>query len=68
MSGTLKDKITNVCGIIIAVGGGLLGAVASGQLTLPEVWLTVIGAVVAVSTAIVAFLTGKTGDGKAKKV
>lgn len=67
MQGTLKDKITNVCGLIIVLGGGILGANVAGQLVLPEWAITVIGLAVAVATGITSFLTGKTGDGKTKE-
>ena len=66
MQGTLKDKITNICAIIIAVGGGIVSAHTSGQVVLPEWVIAVAGGLVAVATAIIGIFTGKTGDGKAK--
>ena len=64
--GTFKDKVTNICGIIIAVGGGLLTGHASGQYTLPTIVVTVAGILVTISAGLVAYFNGKDGNGKAK--
>ena len=66
--GTSKDKITNICGIIIAVGGGLLTGHASGQYVLPTIVLTIAGILVTIAAGLVAYYNGKDGDGKAKKI
>ena len=55
----LKDTISNVCGVVIAVGGGILSAVAAGQLVLPASITTILGAAVAVATGVIGYLTGK---------
>ena len=66
MQGTLKDKITNICAIVIAIGGGIVSAHASGQVILPDWIVAVAGGLVAVATAIIGIFTGKDSDGKAK--
>ena len=55
----LKDTISNVCGAVIAIGGGILSAVAAGQLVLPATVTTILGAAVAVATGVIGYLTGK---------
>ena len=64
----LKDTITSICGLIIAVGGSLLGIVASGAVVLPSVVTTILGVLVAVATALIGYFTGKAPDGTAKSV
>ena len=62
MSGTLKDKITNIIGIIVVVGTIVTTALAS----VPEdaQWYVWVGAVV---IGILSWATGKDSDLKAKK-
>lgn len=55
----MKNTVTNICGLIVAVGGAILTAHASGQITLPISVVTGIGIAVAVSTAIIGYFTGK---------
>jgi hypothetical protein len=66
MQGTLKDKVTNICAVVMAVTGSIVTAHASGQVTLPEWIIAVCGLLFAISSAIVGVFTGKTGDGKPK--
>lgn len=51
----LKDTLSTVCGILLAISGGLL---ASG-VVLPNWLKTVAGVTVVVSGAIIGYLTGK---------
>ncbi len=61
----LKDKLSTICGIIAAIAGGVLVAGQSG-VVLPA-WATAIaGSLVAVCTAVIGYLTGKTPAAKAK--
>jgi len=62
-----KNKISNVCGLIAVIAGSIL--------TLPTMGIVLPVAVVAISTislsisgGIVAYLTGKTADGKDKNL
>ncbi len=60
----IKDKLSTICGVLIAIGGGIL--VVGQTVKLPE-WLNAAaGAVMAVCTAIIGYLTGKTPAAKAK--
>jgi len=60
-----KDKVSNVCGLVVVIAGALLALPASG-IVLPAAVIT--GATVGLTVAgsIVAWLTGKTMDGKPK--
>lgn len=61
----IKDTISTIAGIIFALASGLLTAAASG-VTLP-VWLvTAAGIAVALSGALIGFLTGKAPAGTKK--
>ena len=62
MSGTLKDKITNIIGIIVVIGTIVTTALTS----VPEdaQWYVWVGAVV---IGILSWATGKDSDLKAKK-
>lgn len=55
----MKDTITNICGIIVVVGGSLLSAHAAGQIVLPEPLLVALGVIVAIAGGIVGYFTGK---------
>ena len=62
-TGTLKDILTNVLSLIMGVIASVqiyLGTIGEGEIN----WITLIVTVVG---AIVAWFTGKGGDGKAKK-
>ena len=64
--GNLKDTITNICGIIIAIGGSILALVTVGTLVLPTVVNTVLVVLVTVATALIGYFTGKQPDGAIK--
>jgi hypothetical protein len=61
-----KDKITNVCGVIVVIAGSILALPTAG-IILPAAVIT--GATVGLTVAgsIVAYLTGKTAEGKPKQ-
>ena len=61
LSGTLKDIITNVVAIILVIGGAVNAYLQSitGEIN----WFQL---VFAVFGAVVAYFTGKAGNGKAK--
>jgi hypothetical protein len=61
-----KDKLSNVCGLIALVAGSLLALPAAG-IALPAAVIT--GATIGLTVAgsVVAWLTGKTSDGKPKE-
>lgn len=65
MKTNFKDKITNVCGVIVLIAGSILALPTAG-IILPVAVIT--GATVSLTVAgsIVAYLTGKTADGKPK--
>ena len=63
MSGTLKDKITNIIGIIVALGTIITTAI--GSVPADAQWYVWVGAVV---IAIIAWATGKDGSLKPKKI
>lgn len=66
MNGTIKDKITNICGLVSAVGGSLLAFFVSTPEPEPT-WLTTsLGAIVAVAVALIGWYTGKNSQGKKK--
>jgi len=62
MAGTLKDKITNIIGVIVALG--TVVATALGSVPSDSQWYVWTGAVV---IAIIAWAMGKDGNLKAKK-
>ncbi len=55
----LKDTITNICGLVLTIGGAVLAANVSGQITLPPTIVGLLGIVVTVAGALVAYYTGK---------
>lgn len=61
-----KDKATNVCGLIVFIAGTILALPTAG-VTLPAVIVTASTVSLTVAGSIVAYLTGKTGDGKPKE-
>ena len=65
MNGTLKDKITNICGIILAIVGAIEVLKTQG-IELPAVVATIEIIAGTLATAAIAYLTGKTGEGKPK--
>lgn len=63
----IKDTVTTVCGWIIAIGGAVLAAVISGQLTLPEGVVAALTFIVGLATAILGMFEGRNADGSKKK-
>ena len=61
-----KDKITNVCGFIVLVAGSILALPTAG-VSLPVSIVTASTISLTVAGSIVAYLTGKTADGKPKE-
>lgn len=66
MNSTLKDKITNICGIVFAICTFLVSGSISG-LTLPSWMVTTAGLLAAVSGGIIGYFTGKKPDGTSVK-
>lgn len=64
MKKTTKDKISNIAGLFILLSATLGGL--AGTLHLPEYILNTSIIIGALSGAVVAWLTGKGSDGKAK--
>jgi hypothetical protein len=61
----LKDKLSNICGIILAICTALVTTTASG-ISLPTWLITACGILIAISGAIIGVLTGKAPDGSTK--
>jgi|YelNatPaOPRAMG01_1025707.scaffolds.fasta_scaffold56367_1 hypothetical protein len=62
----LKDKITNICGIIFAICTAILTTSASGAVALPT-WVNgVCGILVAITGGLIGYFTGKTPAGTTK--
>lgn len=61
----LKDKLSTICGIILAAAGIVL-TLATGGLSLPPGVVTTATALAAISGGIIAYLTGKNPNGKTK--
>lgn len=61
----MKNTVTNICGIVVAISGAILSLQPLG-IVLPEVVVT--GAVIcgAVATGIIGYFTGKPGNAEAK--
>ena len=55
----IKDKLSTFCGVLVAIAGGVLVAQTAG-LVLPTWLVATCGSVVAIGTAIIGYLTGKT--------
>lgn len=60
----MKDKVTNICGIVIVLAGALIAADKTGQLNLGPSVDAVLSIIVTLGTAIVAIYTGKTNEPK----
>lgn len=65
MKKNLKDKVTNVCGLVVLIAGSILALPTAG-ITLPVAVITASTISLTVAGSIVAWLTGKTADGKPK--
>lgn len=62
---TFKDKVTNICSLILAISGGLLAA--SFAASFPN-WLKIsLGIITVVSGAVIGWASGKDGNMKTKK-
>jgi hypothetical protein len=65
MKRTFKDKLTNYCAVVIAICGGVVGAIQAG-LVLPQ-WVNttcILGGVIA--GAVIGVMTGKDSNGVKK--
>jgi len=65
MKKNFKDKITNIAGVLIAISGTILTLQQNG-IELPKIITTISLSMGIIGAATVAYLTGKTGDGKVK--
>lgn len=60
----IKNTVTTICGLVVAVCGSLLAASFAAKF--PE-WLQItLGALVAVATAVMGFYSGRNSDGTKK--
>jgi hypothetical protein len=61
-TGTVKDIVTNIAGLVLVIVSAIQQALAAynGQ---DVNWYQIVATVV---VAVIAYFTGKTGDGKAK--
>lgn len=58
----MKDKITNIAGLVFGISTAI--ATAAVSLKMPE-WVAVAsGMIAAISGAVIGYYTGKTPDGK----
>ena len=65
LSSNIKDKLSTIFGILAAIAGGLL-TVGQGGVTFPA-WLTAVSSTtVAISIAVIGYLTGKTPSANVK--
>ena len=65
LSSNIKDKLSTIFGILAAIAGGLL-TVGQDGVTFPS-WLNAVAsATVAISIAVIGYLTGKTPAANAK--
>jgi VIT1/CCC1 family predicted Fe2+/Mn2+ transporter len=60
----IKNVVTTICGLIIAICGALLGVAT--QVTLPSWLITTCIISMAVATAILGFFSGRNPDGSSK--
>lgn len=54
-----KDKVTNICGLLIVVGGALIAADKAGQVQLGGAVDGIISVVITIATAFIGYMTGK---------
>jgi hypothetical protein len=66
MKKNLKDKITNVCGVIVLIAGSILALPTSG-VSLPPAVITASTIALTIAGSMVAYLTGKGPDGNPKQ-
>lgn len=63
----LKDKITNICGLVLLICGSLIGLVQAG-IVLPQ-WLNTTAIILcSIAGSIMAYYTGKNADGTKKDI
>ena len=65
MKQNVKDKLTNICGIVLLVCGSVL-ATATAGVALPVAVVTYATVGATVSGSIIAYLTGKNPNGTSK--
>ena len=54
-----KDKVTNICGIVIVIAGALVAGDKAGQISLPNGVDGALSILITIGTAMVAYFTGK---------
>jgi hypothetical protein len=67
MKKNLKDKLTNVCGLVVLIAGSILALPTAG-VSLPVSVITASTFSLTVAGSVVAWLTGKGQDGKPKQL
>lgn len=58
-----KDKITTICGLVVAISGTILSLQPMG-IAIPQGVITAALVAGAIGTAVIGYFTGKTPDGK----
>lgn len=61
-----KNKATNIAGIMVLVAG-VVASIATAGIALPAVVLTTATILGTTGLSVIAYLTGKNGDGSVKK-
>jgi len=61
----LKDTVTTICGVIVAISGAIFTMTQSG-VVLPSQLTTAATTAGAIAVAILAYFTGKNPDGSTK--
>jgi uncharacterized membrane protein HdeD (DUF308 family) len=61
----IKDTLSTICGVLLAIAGAILSLQTTG-IILPAWVNTTTMIVAAIASAIIAYLTGKNPNGKAK--
>jgi glycopeptide antibiotics resistance protein len=66
MKTDLKNKITNVCGIILAAVG-IVVTIKEAGINVPEVVMNIATTLGVIAGAVVAYFTGRNADGTSKQ-
>lgn len=65
---TFKDKLSNMCGLLVLLSGTIVMAIQSGQVTFLPTWASPVFVLVGlISATVIGWLTGKPIDFMTKK-